>query len=259
VTGGHRAAIQSAFSTQASAFEDPRFNRVFTLDAEWLFERLELRSEDLLLDVAAGTGHVSRALAPSVRCVVAFDATEEMLARGRVEADRAGLANVLFMRGDAVTLPFLDQSFDVVVSRFAIHHFERPATQVGEMARCLRSGGRIGLADMLASDQADVAKLQNHLERLRDPSHTRMLSAAELLQLTADAGLRDASIEVRDVERPLQPWLTQAQTPSDAAEEVLEALQSELDGGTMSGFHPRVEDGELLFTQSFASVIASKP
>jgi hypothetical protein len=63
----HSEAVEQAFSQQASAFEDRRFNWVFTTDMEWVFERLTLDPDYLVLDVAAGTGHVARALAPFVR------------------------------------------------------------------------------------------------------------------------------------------------------------------------------------------------
>jgi ubiquinone/menaquinone biosynthesis C-methylase UbiE len=255
----HADRVHAAFSAQAGAFEDARLNRVFTTDASWLFESLALDGSELLLDVAAGTGHASRSLAPSVRCVVALDVTEAMLTQGRLQAKRGGLANILFARGDASALPFLDESFDVVLSRFAIHHFERPEVQVSEMSRCLRSAGRIALADMVADDRPQRALAQNHLERLRDPSHTRMLSAPELIELARNAGLKDASIEVRALERPLQPWLEQAKTDPSAVAEITAALHDELDGGAESGFRPREHDGELHLTQSFASVIAGKP
>jgi ubiquinone/menaquinone biosynthesis C-methylase UbiE len=141
------AALERTFSQQTSAFEDQRFNKIFTGDVAWLFERLSLAPEQLALDVAAGTGHAARALAPFVRGVMALDTTPAMLAAGKLAADRAGLHNVLFQRGDAAALPYLDDSFDVVVSRFAVHHFERPAQQAVEMARCLRPGGQLVIAD----------------------------------------------------------------------------------------------------------------
>ena len=119
-----------------------------------------------MLDVAAGTGHVARRLAPSVRAVVALDATRAMLEQGRAQ----GVPNVIFVQGDAASMPFLDGSFDMVVSRFAVHHFEDPAVQVAEMRRCLRPGGRLAIADLVA-DPAAAAE-QNRLEALRDPSHT---------------------------------------------------------------------------------------
>jgi ubiquinone/menaquinone biosynthesis C-methylase UbiE len=138
----HAQAIEASFSRQAEAFEDSRFNRVLTTDAEWIFERLELEPGYLLLDVAAGTGHAARALASRVRSVVALDATAAMLAAGKAEADKSTLKNIIFQRGDAAALPFLDATFDVAVSRFAVHHFQDPVVQVTEMVRCVRAGGQ---------------------------------------------------------------------------------------------------------------------
>jgi ubiquinone/menaquinone biosynthesis C-methylase UbiE len=59
----HSQQIERAFTTQAEAFEDASRNRVVTSDARWVFERLALTGEDVVLDVAAGTGHAARQLA----------------------------------------------------------------------------------------------------------------------------------------------------------------------------------------------------
>ena len=236
---------ERSFTQQAAAFEDPRLNRLFTTDSEWLFERLPLEPGDLVLDVAAGTGHVSRRLAPKVRTVVALDATRAMLEQGRAQAPD----NVLFVQGDAERLPFLDDSFDVVVTRFAVHHFEDPRVQLGEMRRVLRPGGRLAVADLIAHPEA--AETQNRLETLRDPSHARML---ELDELTALVGTGD--VEVRDVDRPLEPWLVQTEPAPDVAQEIRDALRAELEGGPPTGFRPSERDGELRFVHTMASLIA---
>jgi ubiquinone/menaquinone biosynthesis C-methylase UbiE len=243
VPDDHSQAVERAFTQQAAAFEDPRFNRVFTTDSEWLFERLPLSADDLVLDVATGTGHVARRLAPHVRVVVALDATRAMLEQGRA----AGGRNVVFVQGDAGALPFVDDSFDVVVSRFALHHFERPELQVAEMRRCLRPQGRLAIADIVAHPAARDA--QDRLERLRDPSHTRLLTVEEL------AGLAGEDVEVRDVERPLEPWLAQTETNEGAAGEIRAALRAELEGGPATGFRPSERDGDLHFIHSMASAI----
>ena len=236
---------ERSFTQQAAAFEDPRYNRLFTTDSEWLFERLPLTADDLVLDVAAGTGHVARRLAPRVRTVVALDATRAMLEQGREHAP----PNVLFVEGDAAGLPFLDDSFDVVVTRFAIHHFDDPRVQLAEMRRVLRPGGRLAVADLVA--QPEAAATQNRLETLRDPSHARMLELDELAAL-----VETDDVEVRDVVRPLEPWLVQTDPAPEAADEIRAALQKEMEDGPPTGFRPTIRDGELHFVHTMASLIA---
>ena len=63
-----------------------------------------------------------------------------------------GINNIEFHRGDAAKLPFGDASFDLVVTRLAIHHFDKPATIVHEMARVCKPGGRVILVDITSVD-----------------------------------------------------------------------------------------------------------
>jgi ubiquinone/menaquinone biosynthesis C-methylase UbiE len=249
----HSEAIRQAFTRQAPAFENPEFNQLFTVESDWLFDRLELMPDDVVLDVAAGTGHVARRFASQVRAVVAVDATTAMLDRGWIEAKRRSLRNVVFMQADAAALPFVDGSFDVVVSRFAVHHFEDPAVQVAEMRRVLRPGGRLAVADLICDPDPAIATTQNRLERLRDPSHTRMLPLDELADLVGGT-----DVEFRDAERELEPWLAQAQTPEAAAEEIRAALRADIEGGESTGFRPRDVGGDPRFLHTMASVIAAE-
>jgi SAM-dependent methyltransferase len=255
----HSEAVEQAFTQQARAFEDRRFNRVFTTELEWLFERLTLKPDDLLLDVAAGTGHAARALAPLVGGVVALDATAAMLAAGKQAAEQAGLRNVVFQRGEAAALPFLDDSFDVVVSRFAVHHFERPSEQMAEMVRCLRPGRQLVIADLISEKDPAIAATQDRLERLRDRSHTTMLNIDGLLTLLERAGLSVDDVQTRDVDRPLTPWLAQTEVSDELVTSIIEELRAELRGGPATGFRPREDEHGLHFVQRFASITATKP
>jgi SAM-dependent methyltransferase len=251
VSDDHARAVELAFASQAAAFEDPRSNKVFTEDVGWLFAELELDPDQLALDVAAGTGHAARWLAASVRAVVAFDVTAAMLERGQAAAAAAGLRNIVFARGDAAALPFPDGSFDVVVCRFAVHHFEDPAVVLEEMLRCLRPGGQLVVADLVADP--DLADQQNRLERLRDPSHGRILTLAELQTLLERLGAVVTAVAARDVDRPLAPWLAHAGAPEP---EITAILRAEIDGGSPTGMRPRDRDGEIWFSQRFGAVTA---
>jgi ubiquinone/menaquinone biosynthesis C-methylase UbiE len=255
----HSERVSEAFAAQAAAFEDTSHNHLFTTDAAWLFESLVLNANDLLLDVAAGTGHAARELAARVRVAVALDLTPAMLEAGKAAAERDGVENVVFMRGDASALPFLDASFDVAVTRFALHHVEQPRDVLAELVRCVRPGGRIGVADMLAADDEAIARRQNRLERARDRSHAGMLSAAALVALLDDLGLEEIAVEAREIDRPLAPWLEQASVAAGVGEAIRSELRDELDGGAASGFQPYERDGELRFVQRWGCALARKP
>lgn len=254
----HGEAVQASFSGQAAAFEDERLNRVYATGVEWIFERLELKSHHLVLDVAGGTAHAGRSLAPTVAAVVVIDITPAMLEAGKVGADEGGLRNIVFQHGDAGQPPFLDASFDIVVSRFSVHHFERPGLQVAEMVRCLRPGGQAVVADLVADEDDEVAQRQNHLERLRDPSHARLLTAQELAELLERNEAAVVDVASRQVDRPLAPWLAQTKASEEVGREISDALRAEIAGDDVTGFRPHEREGELWFAQRFASVTARK-
>jgi ubiquinone/menaquinone biosynthesis C-methylase UbiE len=250
---GHNDAVRREFTRQAQTFEDARLNTAFTSGLDWLVESFAPEPEHLVLDVSAGTGHVARALAPLARGVVAVDLTRAMLEEGKAQA--AGLDNVLFQEGDASALPYLDGSFDLVVTRFSLHHFENPELPLAEMARVCRPGGRVGVADMVADDDPPAAEGQDRLERLRDPSHTRMLTLDALGDLMERLGAPVLRSSSRQVVRPVQTWLDQARTDDAAALEITRELRAELAGGAATGLRPSLVDGELHFTQTWSVVV----
>jgi ubiquinone/menaquinone biosynthesis C-methylase UbiE len=252
----HETQIEASFTRQADAFEDSARNQVFTGDARWVFDRLPRHLDDLLLDVAAGTGLAARQLAPGVRAAVAIDATPAMLERGRRATEEEGIRNLLFMRGDARALPFSSSSFDVCVCRFALHHLEEPADTISEITRCTRSEGRVALVDLLADDDPAKARVQNRLEQLRDPSHVRLLSEQQLHGMVEASGLRPIDFTRRTFERPLTPWLEQTAVSGPVREEIIGLLEAELDGGEPTGFAPRRKDGELWFEQTYGASVA---
>lgn len=256
---GHAERVREVFSRQASAFEDHRSNHALTDQAEWLFEPLRCGPQDMLLDVAAGTGHAARSLAAKVRVAVAVDLTEAMLQAGQRSAQQDGLSNVIFLRGDALDLPFLDQSFDVVISRFATHHIEHPDIQLAEMARCLRPGGRLALADIVADEDSQAAEAQERIERLRDPSHARTVSVTELVETTRALGLHQIAVESREVGHSAEHWLGRANVDPEVAAGVQAELRAELDGGQATGLQPFEREGQLWLTQTWACVRAVKP
>ena len=109
---------------------------------DWLVPRAGQR----LLDVAGGTGDVAfRFLgrAPGATAVV-LDMTEGMLVAGRARAEAGALtAQLDWVVGDAMALPFADASFDVYTISFGIRNVTRVQDALSEAFRVLRPGGRL--------------------------------------------------------------------------------------------------------------------
>jgi ubiquinone/menaquinone biosynthesis C-methylase UbiE len=184
----HQTLILDQFTRQAALFSTAA--PITDADAlRMIVEAAEASAEDTVLDVACGGGLVVCAFAPHVLEATGIDVTPAMLERARQLATEKEITNARWRQGDVSSLPFPDASFTIVVTRFAVHHFPDPAAVLREMVRVCAPGGRIVVVDMYASEAAAKAAEFNRLERLRDPSHMRALTLAELKELFPQAGL----------------------------------------------------------------------
>ena len=113
---------------------------------EMLCEAVDLRSNQRVLDVAAGNGNATLAAARRFAEVVSTDYVGALLERGRERA-MADRLPVIFREADAEALPFADASFDVVLSTFGVMFTPNQQQAADEMMRVCRPGGKIGLAN----------------------------------------------------------------------------------------------------------------
>ena len=82
-----------------------------------------LKEADIVLEAAAGTCACGRSIATFVESVKCLDATEAMLDVARKEAESVGILNIEFIEGLVENIPFENETFDIVLSRLAFHHF----------------------------------------------------------------------------------------------------------------------------------------
>src|SRR5881628_3631127 len=184
----HRDLIVEQFTKQAIPFSTaPGIQDREALAL--LVEAARAGADDTVLDVACGPGLVVCAFAAVARHATGIDLTPAMIERARALALEKGLGNVTWQVGDVLPLPFASASFSLVVSRFAFHHFPEPCAVLAEMKRVCAPGGRVVLVDVAASEDPAKAAALNRMEKLRDPSHVRALTLAELEALFRAVGL----------------------------------------------------------------------
>jgi SAM-dependent methyltransferase len=245
----HDTVVRRSFERQVGLFQGDHspFAHRPASPLAWL-EPLD--RDMVVLDVACGAAHAAEQVAPHVRQVVGVDLTPALLTVGADRLRSAGIANVLLQEGNANDLPFVDASFDLVMCRGSLHHFQRPEQPVTEMARVCRPAGRVVVSDMVAPT-ADARAMFDNLHRSLDPSHAGVLLEAELAELLrSTVGPLTYGETADPITLPIDHILTDV-ADRDA---VMSAVQAELAGGPATGFDPITDDaGQILV--SFTSTV----
>ena len=150
VPEGEKAGrVQGVFNSVASKYDIMNDVMSMGIHRVWkdaMMDWLAPRPGQKLLDVAGGTGDISfRFLGRAGHGhATVLDLTEPMLIEGRKRAEASHLAESLdWVVGDAMALPFEDNTFDVYTISFGIRNVTRPQEALNEAYRVLRPGGRL--------------------------------------------------------------------------------------------------------------------
>jgi ubiquinone/menaquinone biosynthesis C-methylase UbiE len=235
--------VVAEFTQQAESFNKSAVAwATDTLDG--LVDLAEPKQDERWLEVACGPGIIARTLAPRVHEVHGVDLTPAMVDVARREAAAAGLTNATFAVGDATALDLPDASADGAIARFTLHHVPVPGRLVEELARVVRPGGHVVLADHAASADADAAAWAQEIERLRDPSHWTSLPIARLRALAERAGLQLEQEAAFPIVLDFEEWLQRGSGAATAAAEIEWVLAERPEG--VDGFRLSERNGRRL-------------
>jgi SAM-dependent methyltransferase len=146
---------------------------------------------DGVLDVACGPGNFTRVfgrLVGETGLAIGIDASPTMLTRAVRDTPAREYPSVGYVRGDAIQLPFRDQSFDAVCCLAALHLFPDPFCALDHMARVLTLGGRIAI---LSSCRTRSAPLRTVDGLVGARSGIRMFEHDEITAGLAARGFHD--------------------------------------------------------------------
>ena len=189
-------------------------------DLKQLAAMMAGRGDARVLDLGCGGGHAAFAVAPHVRQVVAYDLSRDMLAAVVAEAKRRGLGNIATWQGAVETLPFADGEFDVVMTRFSMHHWHDLGAGLKEARRVVKADGVAVFIDTVSPGKPALDTFLQAFELFRDPSHVRNYSEAEFRAALAAAGFAVTAVTKRRIPIAFQPWIERMNTPAVQADAI---------------------------------------
>ena len=240
--------MQQRFSDVAANYITSRVH-ASGQDLDLMVECVALNENALVLDAGCGAGHTALAFAPGVARVVACDFTGAMLEHVETLAQERGIHNIETQLADVEDLPFPARSFDLVVTRYSAHHWQRPQRALAEFRRLLKPDGVFLISDIMArEDYAQDTFLQT-IELLRDPSHVRDYRVSEWRAMLSEAGFKSEVLLRFDLTLRFDAWTRRMATPRRNADMILSLFRG-APAEIRRGFSLRDDppQGELDFT-----------
>ncbi|HXS13053.1 MAG TPA: ubiquinone/menaquinone biosynthesis methyltransferase [Acidobacteriaceae bacterium] len=167
------AHVRELFSTIAPTYDRANHVLSFGMDRRWwrrtavAFRGILARADARVLDICCGTGDLTGALLAerpaNAEPATGLDFSREML--GLAELKYAG-ANVRWVEGDAMALPFPENCFDLVTSAFGFRNLSNYAAGLAEIHRVLRPGGSIGILECNQPDGLSGALYNLYFHRV---------------------------------------------------------------------------------------------
>jgi ubiquinone/menaquinone biosynthesis C-methylase UbiE len=250
----HNESIVSQFTKQAVHFA--RMKEHSNEDEfELIYSLTKVNPDDTVLDVACGPGIVACALARIARHVTGIDLTPAMIEQAKLLQAEKGSSNVTLKVGNASPLQYKDSSFSLVVTRYSFHHFLDPRSVLYEMKRVCTPGGRVAVIDVTPPE--GKADAYNHMEKLRDPSHARAMSLAELQGMMEEAGLTELQTGFYKLDIELEKILQATLTRPKDAEEVRRLFAEDLKTGNL-GVGSYLKEGKVRFAFPITIIVGRK-
>ena len=249
----HDRDLAAAFDGQAARFEVAPVQSDPVALAR-LVAFADLPSACRMLDAGCGPGLVSEAFLNAGHQVTGVDLSAEMVRRARSRCERFGDR----ARFEQVSLhdPIPGTPFDAVVSRYVLHHVVDPLGFVSRQVELLRPGGVLLLYDHTTDPHPDRASHHEGLERDRDATHTRNLTAGGLVDVLVAAGLVDLRMVEESFVLDFDEWFDRG-TPAAPKADVRVRL---LAGPAVRGFRAeRQPDGSVRIDCARAMLRGVKP
>ena len=143
-----------------------------------------------ILDLGTGSGYLSF---PVAKCcpdaeIVGLDIVDKALEVNRAKAKEENIRNLSFVNYDGMDFPFADGAFDMVITRYALHHFPKINDTLREISRVLKPHGKLFLSDPAPNDNDDERFVYAYMQLKKD-GHIKFYTKNEWICICRKCGL----------------------------------------------------------------------
>lgn len=242
--------IETTRKNFEESFKEENFYNKQTADnnhLELLLHLIDPEPNSVILDLGTGSGYVAFMLAeryPDCR-VIGLDIITETLERNRKKAALQSNYNLSFLSYDGMKYPFEDESIDIVVTRYALHHFPNLADSFKEVYRILKNAGKIVIADP-TPNRNDTSGFVDEYMRVKPDGHIKFYSFAELNEILETAGFQYRCNQISKIRFPRK-------NPS-----AYQYLFEKYDSDIWEGYNITIADNEIWITENVLNMVYKK-
>ena len=243
-TGEHKDRVVEEFNRAAQAFSERTKDR---FDATGVVGFSQVRTDDTVLEVGAGTGNFLALFEGHAARRIALDLTPGMLDVAR------GKAGLLLVQADGRSLPMKSSSVEVVASAQALHHMWEPLPVLREMRRV--SLRHVLIVDQLATERYEEIAFMNQLETIRDPTHATSRPRSAFHILLASAGLEIVDEKIHEDQSSFSKWMWPGEFPEERIAETRSFVEK---FGQETGMEFERDGDDWIFTRRRIMLLAEK-
>ena len=216
---------------------------------ERILESIQVEPGMRILDLGTGSGYLAFPIARKYKQaeVVGLDIVEKTLEKNKNRAEQERIRNLNFINYEGLDFPFENEMFDIVVTRYALHHFPAIGDTFREINRVLKNGGILFLSDPAPNDN-DVDRFVDEYMQMKKDGHIRFYTKDEWKEIGDSVNLKYIS----DFE-------TSIRFPREKVESVeFDDIISRHSENVIKGYDVEVIEDEIWITEKVNNLIFRK-
>lgn len=170
---------------------------------ELLLQMLPLEAGDTILDVGTGAGYLAFPIAQANPdcAVIGLDIADRVIQQNQIRQEKNKIDNLRFCSFDGKTYPFHSNRINVILSRYAFHHFPNVSMTVKQWMEMLCEEGKILISDPIRNER-DERRIIDRFMEIKGDGHIGFYTIQEMLDLFVEYGMLQRRLEITSMHFP---------------------------------------------------------